>query len=74
MGTSAHRLVFPNLMPKRKLVNTQATVELNKVKIDISLTADRNIVSKDEHYELMEMIELRMHHTLRYTLEGKKNK
>lgn len=55
MGTSAHRLLFPNKKPKMKLANIQDVVELGGIRVHISLTADRNIVSKDEHHALMDI-------------------
>lgn len=55
MGTSAHRLLFPDKKPKMKLANIQDVVELGGIRVRISLTADRNIVPKDEHHALMDI-------------------
>ena len=64
MGTSSHRLLFPEREPKKKPVNIQNSVKLDRITVGISLTADRNIVPKDEQYAIMEMLEPRVRLTL----------
>lgn len=69
MGTSAHRLLFPEREPKRKLANIQDDVKVERISVHISLTADRNIVPKDEHYEIMEMLKPIVRISLRENLK-----